>query len=709
MPEKNKREAAGQRLEFLYREIERLNRAYYEEDAPLATDAEYDGLMGELGELEERWPQLAREDSPTRRVGGRADEKFAPVRHEQPLLSLGNTFSAAELAAFGARAEKLAGRPLAYVLEPKIDGLTIALTYEGGRLTQAATRGDGVVGENVLENVLTIAGLPRRLASFRGRLLVRGEVYMSKPAFARLNEAREEAGEPTFANPRNAAAGSLRQLDASVTAERQLAVWVYDILLFADSELPRPASHMEALAFLREQGLPVIPEVFCGDIDQVTAQIEPWQERRHRLDFDIDGLVLKVNDEGVREALGATAKAPRGAVAYKFPAEVARTRVLDITVGVGRTGVLTPLAHLEPVLLAGSTVSRATLHNEDNVAAKDIRIGDLVLLHKAGDVIPEIIRPLKEERQGDERPFVMPKACPECGTAVVRSPGEAAWRCPNHDCPARIREGIYHFVARDAMDIEELGPQLVNQLLAAGKLHDAADIFYLTEADLLPLERMGQKSAQNVLAAIDDARHRPLAVVIASLGIGNVGGSAARLLAESFPSLGALAEASGGELRRQKAAEMERRKAADKLKGKDPAAAARLRAQNRLDGIGDKIIDNLERWFADEDKQRFVAKLLGGGVAPVAPTVPNSAAAVDDSAGGELAGKTVVLTGTLSGFSRNEAKALLEAAGAKVTGSVSRKTDYVVAGEAAGSKLSKARELGVAVLDEAQLLALLGR
>lgn len=657
---------AAARLASLYTEIERLNRAYYDLDAPLVTDAEYDAKMRELQQLEQAYPDLARADSPTRRVGGSRDEKFAPVTHEVPLLSLANTFSGEELREFAARCEKLAEKPLTYVLEPKIDGLTIALTYDGGQLVQAATRGNGMVGENVLENVLTIAGLPHRLKSFSGRLLVRGEVYMPKTAFAELNEQREEQGETTFANPRNAAAGSLRQLDAQVTAGRRLAVWLYDILLLTG--VPQPQTHQDALNFLREQGLPVIEETVCGDIETVVAALEPWQQKRHTLAYDIDGLVLKVDDEQVRQELGNTAKAPRASIAYKFPAEAVETTVLDIQVGVGRTGVLTPLAVLEPVWVAGSVISKATLHNEDNVAEKDIRVGDKVLLHKAGDVIPEVIKALPEKRTGSEQPFVMPHTCPECGSPAKREEGEAAWRCLNTHCPARLREGIYHFVSRPAMNIEGLGPQLINQLLAAGKITDAADIFTLTMEDLLPLPRMGQKSAENVLNAIDAARTRPLSALLAALGIPYVGGKAGQLLAENFPDLAAISSATREDLL-------------------------------AVDAIGEIIADSVVQWFAQPENREFLNRLAAGGVKPEP---------VQQQAGEQpLSGQTFVLTGTLPTLTRAEAKARLEAAGAKVTDSVSKKTSYVVAGEAAGSKLAKAEKLGIPILDEAAMLALL--
>ena len=657
---------AQQRMAYLYEEIARLNRAYYDLDAPLVTDAEYDALLRELQALEAANPQFARADSPTQMVGGSSSAKFSQVEHEAPLLSLGNTFSGEELAEFAARCEKSAGRQLTYVLEPKIDGLTVALTYEGGKLVQAATRGNGVVGENVLENVLTIAGLPHKLPDFNGRLLVRGEVYMPKAAFAELNEQREEDGQTTFANPRNAAAGSLRQLDAAVTAGRKLAVWLYDILLLEGAE--QPQTHQQALQFLHKLGLPVIEEWLAGDIDVVVAALEGWQQKRHKLAYDIDGLVLKVDDEQVRQSLGSTAKAPRGAVAYKFPAEAVETTVLDIQVGVGRTGVLTPLAVVEPVWVAGSRISKATLHNEDNVVDKDIRIGDRVLLHKAGDVIPEIIKSLPEKRSGDEQIFVMPHNCPECGSAAERAEGEAAWRCLNPACPARIREGIYHFVSRGTMNIEGMGPQLINQLLEAGKIHDAADIFLLTEEDLLPLPRMGQKSVQNVLQSIETARTRPLSALLAALGIPYVGGRAGQLLAAKFQDLQALSTA----------------------KYEDLLA---------VEAIGEIIAASVVNWFANADNQNLLQKLQAGGVRPQAEAAPKTE--------GLLKGRTFVLTGTLPTLTREQAKAMLEAAGAKVTGSVSRKTDYVLAGEAAGSKLEKAQQLGIAVITEDEMLAML--
>lgn len=657
---------AQQRMAYLYEEIARLNRAYYDLDAPLVTDAEYDALLRELQALEADNPQFARVDSPTQRVGGSSSAKFSQVEHEVPLLSLGNTFSGEELTEFAARCEKSAGQPLTYVLEPKIDGLTVALTYEGGKLVQAATRGNGTVGENVLENVLTIAGLPHKLPDFNGRLLVRGEVYMPKAAFAELNEQREQDGEATFANPRNAAAGSLRQLDSAVTAGRKLAVWLYDILLLEGAE--QPQTHQQALQFLHKLGLPVIEEWLAGDIATVVAALEGWQQKRHQLAYDIDGLVLKVDDEQVRQSLGSTAKAPRGAVAYKFPAEAVETTVLDIQVGVGRTGVLTPLAVVEPVWVAGSRISKATLHNEDNVADKDIRIGDRVLLHKAGDVIPEIIKSLPEKRSGDERIFVMPHNCPECGSAAERADGEAAWRCLNPACPARIREGIYHFVSRGAMNIEGMGPQLINQLLESGKIHDAADIFLLTEEDLLPLPRMGQKSAQNVLQSIETARTRPLSALLAALGIPYVGGRAGQLLAAKFNDLQVLSTA----------------------KYEDLLA---------VEAIGEIIAGSVVKWFADADNQNLLQKLQAGGVRPQAEVTKKTE--------GLLNGKIFVLTGTLPSLTREQAKAMLEAAGAKVTGSVSRKTDYVLAGEAAGSKLEKAQQLGVSVITEEEMLAML--
>lgn len=660
----------AEKITALRLKIQTLNHAYYNNDAPLATDAEYDQLVRELQTLENENPEFQSDASPTQNVGGTADEKFSAVTHTVPLLSLGNTFNEGDIRDAAGRAEKLAEQQLDFVLEPKIDGLTIALTYENGELTVGATRGDGAVGENVLENVQTIKSLPQKLPKVAGKTLpllqIRGEVYMSKETFVELNASREEAGEPAFANPRNAAAGSLRQLDAKVTAQRELELWLYDILAI-DGEHPPLDTHVQVLEFLKSLGLPVIPNTFLGNIDQVIGEIENWTERRHQLPFDIDGLVLKVNDEAIKEALGNTAKAPRGAFAYKFPAELVETKVLDIQIGVGRTGVLTPLAIFEPVWVAGSTISKATLHNEDMVAAKDIRIGDHVLIHKAGDVIPEVVKTLSEKRDGSEVPFVMPHICPECNSPAKRKDGEAAWRCTNESCPAKIKEGLYHFVGRTAMDIDGMGPQIINQLMEAELVKDIADIFYLDFDKIIKLERMAEKSANNLLEAIEKAKSQPLSRLLAGLGIPFVGAKAAKTLAGEFGSMAALQSATEEQLQ-------------------------------AIYEIGDTIAQSVVNWFADGKNLNLIGKLAVAQVNMIEEK---------RVVGEKFANMTFVITGTLPTMGREEAKAKIEAEGGKVSGSVSKKTTYVLAGEAAGSKLEKAQTLGVAILNEEEFLEML--
>ena len=654
----------AQEIKALRDFLQELNQAYYNDDAPKVSDREYDEMMERLQRLEAEHPELADADSPSLRVGGSRDDKFAAVTHAVPLLSLANTYNAEDLWDYDRRCQSGGNSEIEYVLEPKIDGLTIALTYEQGRLTTAATRGDGQIGENVLENVLTIKTVPKKLPQPLD-LMVRGEVYMSKPAFVELNEKREADGLQVFANPRNAAAGSLRQLDAKITAQRQLDIWVYDILSIAGTA--EPATQIEALALLAELGFPVNENHFLGRIDAIIAEVEAWQQRRHQLDYDIDGLVLKINDLAYRQALGNTSKAPRGAIAYKFPAEQTETKILDILVGVGRTGVLTPVAVLEPVLLAGSTISKATLHNEDLVESKDLRIGDTVILQKAGDVIPEIVRSLPEKRTGNEAVFVMPDNCPECGSLAVRLEGEVARRCTNSSCPAKLREGFAHFVSRGAMNIDGLGPAVINQLLDHGLVHDFADLYGLTMEDLLPLERIGAKSAANILQAIENSKNNQLSAVLNGLGIPLLGEKAAKVLARRFGSLAAL-------------------------------QAADLEQLTAIDEIGPKIAASTLAWLAEAHNQQMLDKLAAAGVNLSEDVEPLGTALQD---------LTLVVTGTLPSMSREEAKALIEQNGGKAAGSVSKKTDYVLAGEAAGSKLDKAHELGIPVIDEAEFLRMI--
>ncbi|MDN5347170.1 MAG: ligase [Clostridia bacterium] len=664
-------EEARAQVEELRRIIEEHNYRYFVLDQPVISDQEYDALMRRLLELEAAYPELVTPDSPSQKVGGPPRPEFTTVRHRRPLLSLANAFSAAELRDFDRRVRELAGRPVDYVVEPKIDGLSVALTYVNGIFTLGATRGDGEVGEDITANLKTVRALPLRLRQNIPHLEVRGEAYMPKAAFARLNSQREEAGEPLFANPRNAAAGSLRQLDPRVTASRNLSLFVYEVIY---AEGRTPDTQKEALDFLRELGLPVNPyRYYCRDIDEVIAIISDWgPERREALEYEIDGLVIKVNDLKLHPLLGATAKSPRWAIAYKFPAEQAVTRVEDIILRVGRTGVLTPTAILAPVRLAGSTVSRATLHNEDIIREKDVRIGDMVVIQKAGDVIPEVVEVLKEHRRGDVREFRMPDHCPACGAAVIRPQGEAAHRCIGGlACPAQVMEGIIHFASRNAMDIRGLGPAIVAQLLEAGLIRDAADLYTLKVEDLLPLERFADQSAQNLVTAIEASKGRPLERLIFALGIRHVGERAARTLARHFGSLDALARASMEEL-------------------------------TALPDIGPKIAASIQAFFAEPRNLKVLEKLKAAGVNMVAG---GSGA---EGAPGPLAGKTFVLTGTLPTLTRQEAEELIMKAGGKVSSSVSRRTDYVVVGEKPGSKYEKARELGIAILDEAGLRRLLG-
>ena len=505
------------RVERLRSEIRKHDYQYYVLDSPLISDAEYDRLIRELAGLEDQYPQLVNPDSPTQRVGGEPLAGFQTVRHPVLLLSLDNAFEPADLRDFDRRVQQLAGQPVDYVVEPKIDGLTVVLTYENGSSIQAATRGDGVTGEDVTTNVRTIRLLPLSLAHAPDRLIVRGEVFMPKRAFARLNDERDSRGEAPFANPRNAAAGSIRQLDPKITAKRTLGIFLYQVLVGPEHFL---STQSEVLSYLRQSGFSVQQQwQLCHDIDEVIAYCSSWIEQRHSLAYEIDGLVVKVNSLQLQDRLGSTSKSPRWAIAFKFPAEQVVTRIEDIIVRVGRTGVLTPTAILEPVQVSGATVSRATLHNEDMIRAKDIRIGDYVLLQRAGDVIPEVVSVLKERRTGQERVWQMPRVCPECGGQVIRLEGEAATRCTSIACPAQLKEMFLHFVSRDAMDIEGMGPALINQLVDTGLVRDVADLFSLSEEQLVSLERMGDKSAENILAAIDKSRNRGLARLIFALGI----------------------------------------------------------------------------------------------------------------------------------------------------------------------------------------------
>ena len=658
--------------EKLRREIRHNEYLYYVLDAPEITDAEYDRMMVRLRELEARYPGSIPADSPTQRVGGRASSQFTEVRHLEPLLSLGNVFSAEELRAFDERVRSglPAGSKVEYVMEPKIDGLACSLIYENGKLVRAATRGDGVVGENVTANVRTIRSIPLTLKVPEGEAVpelldVRGEVYMPRQAFMRLNEQRAERGESEFANPRNAAAGSLRQLDPQVTASRSLSFFAY--YLVGEGAQPK---HSESLALLARYGFKVSENYkVVENIDEAIKYIGDFNELRQGLSYDTDGAVIKVNDVYQQRILGATGKDPRWATAYKYPPEQAETTLEDIDWRVGRTGVLTPTAVLTPVKLSGSVISRATLHNEDFIRAKDIRIGDRVVINKAGEIIPEVLRVVVEKRTGDEKEVEIPNVCPECGWRVERQGEEAAIRCTNPHCPALGREGLIHFVSRDAMNIDGCGPSVINALLDAGLVRDAADLYSLRKEDLLKLERMGEKSADNLLAALGESKKNELDKLLFALGIRHVGAKVARILATEFGSM-------------------------EKLQQAQPEELAQIR------DIGDKIAESAVTWLNVPANIDLVERLAAAGLT-MTFTPP---ASQEDN---PFFGKTLVFTGTMPTLGRAEAKTMAQDVGAKVSGSVSKKTDYVIAGAEAGSKLEKAQQLGVTVIDEAEFLRLL--
>ena len=656
----------------LRREIRHNEYLYYVLDAPEITDAEYDRMMVRLRELEARYPDSIPADSPTQRVGGRASSQFTEVRHLEPLLSLGNVFSAEELRAFDERVRSglPAGSKVEYVMEPKIDGLACSLIYENGKLVRAATRGDGVVGENVTANVRTIRSIPLTLKVPDGETVpelldVRGEVYMPRQAFMRLNEQRAERGESEFANPRNAAAGSLRQLDPQVTASRSLSFFAY--YLVGEGAQPK---HSESLALLAHYGFKVSENYkVVENIDEAIKYIGDFNELRQGLSYDTDGAVIKVNDVYQQRILGATGKDPRWATAYKYPPEQAETTLEDIDWRVGRTGVLTPTAVLTPVKLSGSVISRATLHNEDFIRAKDIRIGDRIVINKAGEIIPEVLRVVVEKRTGDEKEVEIPSVCPECGWRVERQGEEAAIRCTNPHCPALGREGLIHFVSRDAMNIDGCGPSVINAMLDAGLVRDAADLYSLRKDDLLKLERMGEKSADNLLAALAESKKNELDKLLFALGIRHVGAKVARILATEFGSM-------------------------EKLQQAQPEELAQIR------DIGDKIAESVVTWLNVPANIDLVERLAAAGLT-MTFTPP---ASQEDN---PFFGKTLVFTGTMPTLGRAEAKTMAQDVGAKVSGSVSKKTDYVIAGAEAGSKLEKAQQLGVTVIDEAEFLRLL--
>ena len=667
------KESLLQEADSLRMQIRHHEYQYYVLDTPEISDAEYDALTNRLRSIEALYPDAVPPDSPTRRPGGYVAPGFTQVKHMVPMLSLGNVYNAEEMGDFDQRVRNAlpGGTEVSYVLEPKIDGLACSLIYENGWLVRAATRGDGEVGENVTANVRAIRSIPQRLRVPEGEetpelLDVRGEVYMSREAFLRLNEERIEAGETEFANPRNAAAGSLRQLDPAVTARRSLSFFAY--YLVGPEE---PETQEKCLRSLEKYGF-TTPEYWCvaHSKEEILKFIEEHDQRRRELAYDTDGAVAKVNAVWQQKLLGATGKDPRWAIAYKYPPEQARTKLEDIVIQVGRTGVLTPAAVLTPVRLSGSTVSRATLHNEDFIKEKDIRIGDTVIINKAAEIIPEVLSVVKALRPENAVPFVMPKECPECGWAVIRKEGEAAYRCTNPHCPALGREGLIHFASRDAMDIEGCGPAVISQLIEADLVKNPADLYALKEEQLLTLERMGKKSADNLLKAIEKSKQQGLDKLLFALGIRHIGAKGGRLLALQYKSMDALMEASAEEL-------------------------------TGIKDIGAVVAESVVTWFANPQNQELVARLKQAGL-----NMEMQTRNVNEEH--PFYGKTLVFTGTMPTLDRATAQTMAQDVGAKVSGSVSKKTNYVIAGSEAGSKLEKARALGVAIIDEAEFLRLLG-
>ncbi|MGA8326166.1 MAG: NAD-dependent DNA ligase LigA [Candidatus Cybelea sp.] len=664
-----KRDDGWRRAEALREQIEEANHRYYVLDEPQITDAEFDALLRELIELEEKDPASRTPDSPTQRVGATASERFAPFDHARPMLSLANAVSAEELRAFDERARRVAGGNVAYVCELKIDGLAIALDYRNGSLARGGTRGDGRVGEDVTANLRTVKTIPLRLRSLSAEapefVEVRGETYLRKSDFERLNAAREREGLPAFANPRNAASGGLRQLDPALTAQRRLSFYAYQLI--SDEPL---ASQWQALRRLEVLGLPVNPYIErAASLDEVLAYCNAWAAKRDQLDYEIDGVVVKVDDFALQEQLGVVARDPRWAIAFKFKPREARTKLVDIVVSVGRTGTLNPNAVLKPVKIGGVTVKSATLHNIDYIESNDIRIGDTVLVTRAGDVIPRVVGPVLVERTGKERKFRMPDRCPVCGSDVDHPQDEAMSRCTNAACPAQVYERVRHFASRGAMDIEGLGDVMAQQLTEVGLVRDIADIYKLDDETLATVPRTGKKSIENLLHNIERSKGRGLARLLYGLGIRFVGTQTATILAGDFGTIDAIADAGEAELQRS-------------------------------DGIGPEVAGSVALFFKQRANHEMIDRLKRAGVEM---TAPKRARAAD----GKVAGKTFVLTGALPSLTRDDATDLIVGAGGKVTGSVSKKTDYVIAGEEPGSKLTKAAQLGVEILDEAGLRKLL--
>lgn len=653
--------------EALKKEIAYHSRQYYVLDDPKITDGEYDALMRRLLDYEKEHPEVVTADSPSQKIGGVILDGFESVTHEVQMQSLQDAFNEEEVKDFDKRVTESLGRRTAYAVEHKIDGLSVSLEYENSVFKRGSTRGDGNVGEDVTENLKTVMSIPLRLSVDVDYLEVRGEVFISKKNFQKINEERELLGEPVFANPRNAAAGSLRQLNSAVAAKRNLDIFVFNIQRVEGVEIK---SHLDGLKFLREAGFKVISnDTLFESIEDALEEVKHIGEIRSSLYYDIDGAVIKVNDLSDREILGTTSKTPKWAIAYKYPAEQKKTVIRDIVVQVGRTGVLTPNAEFAPVTVSGSVIARATLHNIDYIKEKDIRIGDTVLVQKAGDIIPEVVRVLTEERDGSQKPYAMPKTCPSCGAKVLREEGEAAIRCTDPLCPAQLARGIEHFVSRDAMDVEGLGPSIIDKLLESNLIKSSADLYYLKSEDISALDKMGTKSAENLLKSLEKSKSNDMPKLLFAFGIRHIGLGAAKKIAKAVGSIDALFDISTEKL-------------------------------CEIDDIGSVMAESLVEFFSKESTRELIDRLKGAGVNI------KSLSSQDDQ-GSALSGLTFVITGTLPTLGRKEATELIEANGGKVTGSVSKKTDYLLAGEEAGSKLEKAKELGIKIISEEELYQML--
>lgn len=640
------------------------NYKYYVLDSPEVTDMQYDEMLRRLIELEGKHPELLTPDSPSQRVGGAPLASFSKVEHNVKLESLNDVFSFDELESFAERVSGFTDNP-EYVVEPKIDGLSVALYYENGQFVRGATRGDGITGEDVTENLKTIRSIPMSLKDAPAGLVVRGEVFMSKKVYHQLNELREYQDEPPFANPRNAAAGSLRQLDPKIAASRKLDIIIFNIQSVTEKVF---STHSDSLDYLRELRFKTIDYKLCGSMKECCDRINILGEGRTSYEYEIDGAVIKVNDLSLREKMGSTSKAPRWAVAYKYPPEEKESRVVDITVNVGRTGVLTPKAVVEPVHLVGTTVTSATLHNQDFIDQRDIRVGDTVIVRKAGDIIPEVVSVVMDKRPENTQKYLMPESCPDCGAPVVRDKDGAAIRCQGAECPAQLLRNIAHFAARDAMDIDGLGISIVKNLVEAGLIHSAADLYYLDAQQVAALPRMGRKSAENLVKAVEKSKGRDLSRLLFALGIRQVGARTARAIAKHFGTLESIMRAQPQEL-------------------------------EVIDDVGGIIAQNVCEWFESNQGQHMVSRLVQAGV---------NTRSLETSVGDKFSGMTFVLTGSLEKFTREEAAELIEAMGGKVSGSVSKRTSYVLAGEKAGSKLDKAQSLGVEIIDEDRFRQMVG-